>query len=190
MVNKVYETIRKSRGIDYRYWGIGKFSVYIGPKDAPDVVNEDNVMELLGYLDKKEDDDLKLYQKDRDKLVESLSEANHQKYLELRKEKLQTRRRRLGLLSETNEEDLILNKKQNLTDDDKQIIKFLSEKGGEVFEDELRKKLVVPQAALLRTIKRLERFGIVAITEINLQKSVTLKQKPNGENPWSKNGIF
>lgn len=94
-MERLYETIKPSRGIDYRYWGFGRYKKIIGRTDDPKKVNEENVLKLLNYLDLQEEDDLKLYQEDRDKLVKSLSEANRIKYEKLRKERLQTRLRRL-----------------------------------------------------------------------------------------------
>lgn len=94
-MNRLYETIRKIKGIDYRYWGFGKISLIIGPKSEPTKVKEENVMRLLDYLDKQEETDLKLYEEDRQKLVNSLSEDYRTKYQQLRQQNLQTKLRPL-----------------------------------------------------------------------------------------------
>lgn len=94
-MNRLYETIRNIKGIDYRYWGFGKLSLIIGPKSDPAKVKEENILKLLGYLDNQEESDLKLYDEDRQKLVNSLSGDYQTNYLKLRKENLQTRLRRL-----------------------------------------------------------------------------------------------
>lgn len=99
MVQKIYESVKTSRGVDYRYLGIGKFSVYIGPKDTPEIINEDNVLKLLEFLDHLEADEMTAYATERSKLVDSLSEAKKREYGKLRKQELQTRFRSFRKLS-------------------------------------------------------------------------------------------
>ena len=48
-----------------------------------------------------------------------------------------------------------------MREDDKEIVKFISEKGGQVFESDLRKKFLQPRTTMWRAVKRLEREGIV-----------------------------
>jgi len=64
-----------------------------------------------------------------------------------------------------------------MRDDDKEIVKFISENGGEVFESELRKKFLQPRTTMWRAVKRLERLGVVEITKKDLQNMVKLKEK-------------
>lgn len=109
-MNRLYETIRTIKGIDYRYWGFGKVSKSIGPKNDPTKINEANILGLLNYLDQQEENDLKLYQDDRQKLVNTLSEDYKIKYQELRKEMLQTRLRPPEI--QIDEEDIVQKSKQ------------------------------------------------------------------------------
>lgn len=102
-MNRLYETIKKIKGIDYRYWGIGNYLRIIGPKSEPNKIKENNVMKLLDYLDRNEYEDLKLYQEDRDTLVKSLSEDKQKEYEKKRTAELQTRRRRLETIPEIEE---------------------------------------------------------------------------------------
>ena len=63
-----------------------------------------------------------------------------------------------------------------MREDDKKIIKFISENGGQVFESELRKKFLQPRTTMWRAVKRLERLGVIEITKKDLQNLVTLRE--------------
>jgi uncharacterized membrane protein len=90
-----------------------------------------------------------------------------------------------------NPEKTIENKQENKTvdtktifalrpemrDDDKEIVKFISENDGQVLESELRKKFLQPRTTMWRAVKRLERLGVVDITKKDLQNMVKLKEK-------------
>ena len=65
--------------------------------------------------------------------------------------------------------------KQDLREDDKEIINFLSTNGGQAYESELRKKFLQPRTTMWRAVKRLERQGIVDVVEKDLQNLVKLK---------------
>ena len=65
--------------------------------------------------------------------------------------------------------------KQDLREDDKEIINFLSANGGQAYESELRKKFLQPRTTMWRAVKRLERQGIVEVEEKDLQNLVKLK---------------
>ena len=65
--------------------------------------------------------------------------------------------------------------KQDLREDDKEIINFLSANGGQAYESELRKKFLQPRTTMWRAVKRLERQGIVDVVEKDLQNLVKLK---------------
>ena len=73
--------------------------------------------------------------------------------------------------------DTVFNLRPEMREDDKDIIKFISEKGGEVLESDLRKKFLQPRTTMWRAVKRLERLGIVEITKKDLQNMVKLKEK-------------
>ena len=64
----------------------------------------------------------------------------------------------------------------DMREDDKKIVQFISENGGQVFESELRKKFVQPRTTMWRAVKRLERLGVIEITKKDLQNLVILKK--------------
>jgi len=73
--------------------------------------------------------------------------------------------------------EVIFKAKQDLREDDKEIINFISENGGQVYESELRKKFLQPRTTMWRAVKRLERHGIVEIEKKDLQNVVKLTSK-------------
>ncbi len=68
-----------------------------------------------------------------------------------------------------------------LREDDKEIIKFISENGGQALESELRKKFLQPRTTMWRAVKRLERQEIIEITKKDLQNLVKLKKEMEKE---------
>ena len=74
------------------------------------------------------------------------------------------------------EPEAIFKVKQDLREDDKEIINFISENGGQAYESELRKKFLQPRTTMWRAVKRLERHGIVEIEKKDLQNIVKLTQ--------------
>nr|AIF23412.1 Sugar-specific transcriptional regulator TrmB family protein [uncultured marine thaumarchaeote SAT1000_15_E07] len=73
--------------------------------------------------------------------------------------------------------EAIFKAKQDLREDDKEIINFISENGGQAYESELRKKFLQPRTTMWRAVKRLERHGIVEIEKKDLQNIVKLTSK-------------
>jgi len=73
--------------------------------------------------------------------------------------------------------EVMFKAKQDLREDDKEIINFISENGGRVYESELRKKFLQPRTTMWRAVKRLERQGIVEIEKKDLQNIVKLTSK-------------
>ena len=73
--------------------------------------------------------------------------------------------------------EAIFKVKQDLREDDKEIINFISENGGKAYESELRKKFLQPRTTMWRAVKRLERQGIIEIEKKDLQNIVKLKSK-------------
>ena len=63
-----------------------------------------------------------------------------------------------------------------MREDDKEIIKFISDNGGQVLESELRKKFLQPRTTMWRAVKRLERLGVIEIDKKDLQNLVKLKK--------------
>ena len=64
----------------------------------------------------------------------------------------------------------------DMRDDDKKIIQFISENGGQAFESELRKKFLQPRTTMWRAVKRLERMGVIEINKKDMQNLVRLKK--------------
>ncbi len=77
--------------------------------------------------------------------------------------------------------ETIFEKRPELREDDKQLISFISENGGQAYESELRKKFLQPRTTMWRAVKRLERYGIVEIEKKELQNLVKLKKKLEDE---------
>jgi len=73
--------------------------------------------------------------------------------------------------------EAIFKAKQDLREDDKEIINFISANGGQAYESELRKKFLQPRTTMWRAVKRLERQGIIEIEKKDLQNIVKLKSK-------------
>jgi len=78
--------------------------------------------------------------------------------------------------------DTIFNLRPTMREDDKEIVKFISENGGKVFESDLRKKFLQPRTTMWRAVKRLERLGIVEIYKKDLQNMVKLRNDLEEEN--------
>jgi hypothetical protein len=72
--------------------------------------------------------------------------------------------------------DTIFSLRPEMRDDDKEIIKFISNNGGQALESELRKKFLQPRTTMWRAVKRLERLGVVEIAKKDLQNMVILKK--------------
>ena len=73
--------------------------------------------------------------------------------------------------------EAIFKAKQDLREDDKEIINFISENGGQAYESELRKKFLQPRTTMWRAVKRLERQGIVEVEKKDEQNIVKLTSK-------------
>ncbi|MEE8383325.1 MAG: MarR family transcriptional regulator [Nitrosopumilus sp.] len=78
--------------------------------------------------------------------------------------------------------DTIFNLRPTMREDDKEIVKFISENGGKVFESDLRKKFLQPRTTMWRAVKRLERLDIVEIYKKDLQNMVKLRNDLEEEN--------
>ena len=77
---------------------------------------------------------------------------------------------------ETTDVETIFKLKPDLREDDKEIVRFISNSEGEVFESELRKKFLQPRTTMWRAVKRLERNGIIEIEKKDLQNLVKLRK--------------
>ncbi|MGI0003960.1 MAG: helix-turn-helix transcriptional regulator [Candidatus Nitrosotenuis sp.] len=65
-----------------------------------------------------------------------------------------------------------------MREDDKRLVAFLEQNGGQAFERDLRKKFLLPRTTMWRAVKRLERQGIIVIEKKEFQNLVKLKKKP------------
>lgn len=77
--------------------------------------------------------------------------------------------------------ETIFEQRPELREDDKQLIAFISDNGGQAYESELRKKFLQPRTTMWRAVKRLERYGIIEIEKKELQNLVILKKKLEDE---------
>ena len=77
--------------------------------------------------------------------------------------------------TESIDTDTIFNLRPEMREDDKEIIKFISKNGGQVFESDLRKKFLQPRTTMWRAVKRLERIGVVEIYKKDLLNMVKLR---------------
>ena len=71
--------------------------------------------------------------------------------------------------------------KPNIREDDKEIVKFIFDNGGEVLESDLRKKFLQPRTTMWRAVKRLERHGIIEIEKKDMQNLVKLRKDMGNE---------
>lgn len=69
----------------------------------------------------------------------------------------------------------ILMEKPHLRPEDQQVLKFLAEKEGAVFESEIRTKFQIPKTTIWRLVKRLEREELVEIRKAGGQNLIKLR---------------
>jgi hypothetical protein len=69
----------------------------------------------------------------------------------------------------------ILIEKPHLRPEDQQVLKFLAEKEGAVFESEIRTKFQIPKTTIWRLVKRLEREELVEIRKAGGQNLIKLR---------------
>jgi len=79
--------------------------------------------------------------------------------------------------SDSLDTETIFSLRPEMREDDKEIIKFISENGGQALESDLRKKFLQPRTTMWRAVKRLERQGVIEISKKDLQNLVKLKKK-------------
>jgi len=84
--------------------------------------------------------------------------------------------------SESVDPNTIFSFRPDMRADDKEIVKFISENGGKVFESDLRKKFLQPRTTMWRAVKRLERLDVVEIYKKDLQNMVKLRNDLEEEN--------
>ncbi len=72
--------------------------------------------------------------------------------------------------------DRLFEEHPHLRLDDKEVLRFIAESGGEVFAAELRERFKVPRTSLWRMIRRLEREEVVDVSTIGGQSLVKISQ--------------
>ena len=77
--------------------------------------------------------------------------------------------------------ETIFKLKSDLREDDKELVKFIFNSGGEALESELRKKFLQPRTTMWRAVKRLEREGVIEIEKKDLQNLVKLRKNMEEE---------
>jgi len=82
---------------------------------------------------------------------------------------------------ETVDAETIFKLKPDLREDDKEIVKFISNNGGQALESELRKKFLQPRTTMWRAVKRLERNEVIEIEKKDLQNLVKLRKNMEEE---------
>ena len=82
------------------------------------------------------------------------------------------------IIVETDQIDIntIFKLRPTMRDDDKEIVKFISNNGGQAFESDLRKKFLQPRTTMWRAVKRLERSGVIEIEKKDLQNLVKIRK--------------
>src|SRR5574342_223338 len=76
----------------------------------------------------------------------------------------------------TPDKETIFRLKPELRQDDKDIVAYISENGGQVYESELRKKFLLPRTTTWRAVKRLEREGVVEIEKVDQQNLIRIRK--------------
>lgn len=71
-------------------------------------------------------------------------------------------------------ETIILNYPE-LKEEDREVLYFLAEKRGTVFEGEIRTKFILPKTSVWRLVKRLERLELIEVTKIGGQNLLKLR---------------
>jgi len=70
----------------------------------------------------------------------------------------------------------ILKKHPDLRAEDREVVQFIAERGGKVFEAEIREKFNLPRTTVWRLAKRLEKMEIVTVKRIGLQNQIELRK--------------
>lgn len=94
---------------------------------------------------------------------------------------VQTKQKTETINAETIDAETIFKLKPDLREDDKEIVKFISDNGGETLESDLRKKFLQPRTTMWRAVKRLERNGVIEIEKKDLQNLVKLRKNMEEE---------
>ncbi len=75
-----------------------------------------------------------------------------------------------------------IGERPHLKHEDKQVLRFIAEKGGTAFESEIRNKFILPKTTLWRLVKRLERENLVMIRKAGVQNLIELRYDNSEDN--------
>ena len=70
----------------------------------------------------------------------------------------------------------LLEKHRELRFEDREVIRFLAESGGEAFASEIRERFDMPRTSAWRLIRRLERMGLIEVRKVGGQSLVRLRR--------------
>ena len=73
--------------------------------------------------------------------------------------------------------DALFERHPHLRLDDREVLRFLAEAGGEAFATEIRERFGIPRTSAWRMIRRLQREGIVEVRDIGGQSLVRISQR-------------
>ena len=73
--------------------------------------------------------------------------------------------------------ELIFQNHRNLRMDDKEVIRFIVQSGGELFANEIRERFDLPRTSAWRLIRRLKGFGILEERKVGGQSLVTISKR-------------
>ncbi|MEM2893260.1 MAG: MarR family transcriptional regulator [Candidatus Bathyarchaeia archaeon] len=74
-----------------------------------------------------------------------------------------------------------LERRPDLRFEDREVLRFLAESGGEAFASEIRERFNMPRTSAWRLIRRLRKEGLVEVEEVGGQTLVKLKKRGRGK---------
>jgi len=72
--------------------------------------------------------------------------------------------------------EAILKTRPYLRAEDREVVQFIAERGGKVFEAEIRERFNLPRTTVWRLAKRLEKMEIVTVKKVGLQNQIELRK--------------
>ena len=74
--------------------------------------------------------------------------------------------------------EAIFSRVADMREDDKEVVRYIVDSGGAVLESRLRKRFMQPRTTMWRTVKRLERMGVVEVSKRDTQNLVAIRSNP------------
>ena len=74
--------------------------------------------------------------------------------------------------------EAIFSRVADMREDDKEVVRYIVDSGGAVLESRLRKRFMQPRTTMWRTVKRLERMGVVDVSKRDTQNLVVIRSNP------------